>query len=265
MVALDSLADKYPGKVLNAPINEPLIMGTAAGAALHPGMRLIPEIQFADYSLNVLHWMVHLGHLHWATIGQVSPNVTVRMPCEPTLTGALYHSMSVESYFAHVPSVVMVMPSNSFDAYGLLRSAVDYEGLVVFLEPKDLYRVKHDRVVGRQAAFSAQDRVFPARFLHEGMESRRWRIFGFRSGKLGNCIREKIVPSSATGLQCSRRMLPPGNCRSRAFMSICSTSEAGTLRQGSRYPVGSEDRKALGCDRGPTQHEFRESNHPRCP
>ena len=151
------LAARYPQHVFNAPINEPLIMGTAAGAALHAGMRMIPEIQFADYSLNTLHWLVHLGHLHWATYGQVSPNVTVRMPCEPTLTGALYHSMSVESYYAHIPSVVVASPSNAFDAYGLLRTSVDYEGLVIFLEPKDLYRVRHDKS-GR----SGGSRVFRA-------------------------------------------------------------------------------------------------------
>lgn len=138
------LPQKYPNRVWNTPINEPLILGLAAGAGLHPDLALFPEIQFADYSLNTLHWLVHLGHLYWATNGQVSPNVTVRMPSDPTLTGALYHSMSVESYYAHVPSVVIVMPSNSFDAYGLLRTCATYRGPVIYLEPKDLYRVRHD-------------------------------------------------------------------------------------------------------------------------
>lgn len=138
------LPQKYPGRVWNTPINEPLIVGMAAGAALHPDLVLFPEIQFADYSLNTLHWLVHLGHLYWATLGQVSPNVTIRMPSDPTLTGALYHSMSVESYYAHAPSIVVVMPSNSFDAYGLLRTCASYPGPVVYLEPKDLYRVRHD-------------------------------------------------------------------------------------------------------------------------
>ena len=148
------LAEMYPGRVLNAPINEPLIMGVATGAAMHDDLVLLPEIQFADYSLNVLHWMVHLGHLHWATLGRVSPNVTIRTASDPTLTGALYHSMSVESFYAHVPSMVVVMPSNAFDAYGLLRTAAMYEGPVLFLEPKDLYRVRNDPRGG--------DRVFKA-------------------------------------------------------------------------------------------------------
>lgn len=138
------LPEKYPGRVLNTPINEPLIAGTAIGAALHHDLALIPEIQFADYSLNTLHWLAHASHLHWATRGQVSPNVTFRMPSDPTLTGAIYHSMSVESYYAHLPSIVICMPSCAFDAYGLLRTAASYGGPVLFLEPKDLYRVRHD-------------------------------------------------------------------------------------------------------------------------
>ena len=138
------LPEKYPGRVLNTPINEPLIAGTAIGAALHRDLVLLPEIQFADYSLNTLHWLFHASHLHWATRGQVSPNVTFRMPSDPTLTGAIYHSMSVESYYAHLPSIVIAMPSCAFDAYGLLRTAAAYGGPVLFLEPKDLYRVRHD-------------------------------------------------------------------------------------------------------------------------
>ena len=138
------LAERHPGRVLNTPINEPLIVSTATGAALHPNLAILPEIQFADYSLNTLHWLHHMAHLHWATAGQVSPNVTVRMPSDPTLTGAIYHSMSVESFYMHVPSMVICMPSNGFDAYGLLRTAAAYGGPVLFLEPKDLYRVRHD-------------------------------------------------------------------------------------------------------------------------
>lgn len=138
------LPEKYPGRVLNTPINEPLIAGTAVGAALHGDLAILPEIQFADYSLNTLHWLFHAAHLRWATRGQVSPNVTFRMPSDPTLTGAIYHSMSVESYYAHLPSVVICMPTCAFDAYGLLRTAAMHRGPVIFLEPKDLYRVRHD-------------------------------------------------------------------------------------------------------------------------
>ncbi len=138
------LAERHPGRVFNTPINEELIVGMATGAAIHGDLVVFPEIQFADYSLNTLHWLVHLGHLFWASVGKVAPNVVLRMPSDPTLTGALYHSMSVESYYCHVPAIVICMPSNAFDAYGLLRAAAAYRGPVVFLEPKDLYRVRHD-------------------------------------------------------------------------------------------------------------------------
>lgn len=155
------LPERYPGRVLNTPINEPLIAATAIGAALHHSLAIIPEIQFADYSLNTLHWLFHAAHLHWATRGQVSPNVTFRMPSDPTLTGAIYHSMSVESYYAHLPSIVIAMPSCAFDAYGLLRTASLHRGPVLFLEPKDLYRVRHDpaRPLPKSAVLQAGPRL----------------------------------------------------------------------------------------------------------
>lgn len=135
------LQDRYPGRIFDAPLNEPLILGTAVGASLHPDLRVFPEIQFGDYSLNAMHWIVHMGNLHWTGIGQVSPDVTVRMPVDPFRGGAVYHSMSVDGYFGHVPGIVLIVPSTSFDAYGLLRTAARYEGPVLFLEPKILYRM----------------------------------------------------------------------------------------------------------------------------
>jgi 2-oxoisovalerate dehydrogenase E1 component len=135
------LAERYPGLVFDSPLNEPLIAGTAVGAALLPGFRALPEIQFGDYSLNAMHWFVHMGNLHWVTGGRLSPNVTVRMPTDPFRGGANYHSMSLEGYYSHIPGLMILMPSTSFDAYGLLRSAADWPGPALFLEPKILYRM----------------------------------------------------------------------------------------------------------------------------
>ncbi|MFT5431518.1 MAG: 2-oxoisovalerate dehydrogenase E1 component, partial [Myxococcota bacterium] len=134
------LSEKYPKHVMNAPINEPLIMGTAVGAAHHQEMRVFPEIQFGDYSLNTLHWMVHAGNIYWGSGGNVHVNITLRTPVDPVPGGALYHSMAIDGFFTPVQGWVIVCPSTTFDAYGLLRTAGDYQGPVMILEPKVLYR-----------------------------------------------------------------------------------------------------------------------------
>ncbi len=133
---------RYPDRVRDTPLNEPLIVGTATGAALHQDLAILPEIQFGDYAFNALHWFVHLGNLYWSTNGQIAANVTVRMPVDPVQGGALYHSMSVDGYFGNIPGLVITTPSTAWDAYGLTRSAVAYRGPVLQLEPKRLYRMR---------------------------------------------------------------------------------------------------------------------------
>lgn len=140
MQATAGLKALFPDRVIDAPLNEPLIVGTATGAALHPDIRVLCEIQFGDYSLNCYHWFVHLGNLYWSTQGACRAGVTIRMPTDPFGGGALYHSMSVDGFYASIPGIVIVMPSTSYDAYGLLMTAAAYGGPVLFLEPKWCYR-----------------------------------------------------------------------------------------------------------------------------
>ncbi len=97
------LRAKYPDLVRDAPINEPMILGTALGAALHPDLALLPEIQFGDYTLNCLHWLVYAGNLYWTSNGQVAPNLTLRTPVDPVQGGAVYHSMSVDGFYGNIP------------------------------------------------------------------------------------------------------------------------------------------------------------------
>lgn len=136
------LLEKHPGLVRDAPINEPMIVGTAVGAGFHRELALLPEIQFGDYTFNCLHWFVHLGNLYWSTNGQTPVNVTIRTPVDPVLGGALYHSMSVDGFYGNIPGLVITIPSSPYDAYGLLRTAAQYTGPVLQLEPKRLYRMK---------------------------------------------------------------------------------------------------------------------------
>jgi pyruvate/2-oxoglutarate/acetoin dehydrogenase E1 component len=141
MTATAGLKAKHPERVIDAPLNEPLIVGTAMGASLHPGLTALPEVQFGDYVYNAFHWLVYLGNLHWSSKGQARASLILRMPTDPFGGGAIYHSMSNDGYFSSIPGLVLLMPSTSLDAYGLLLTAAEYDGPVVILEPKFAYRL----------------------------------------------------------------------------------------------------------------------------
>ncbi|MCA9717693.1 MAG: hypothetical protein H6713_06635 [Myxococcales bacterium] len=141
MQATRALWEQFPEQVRDAPINEPLIMGSAVGFALHPGATAIPEIQFSDYSLNTLHWLVLMGNQLWCSNGTSRVNVIVRLPVEPLHGGAVYHSMCMEGFYGAIPGLTIIAPTTSRDMYGLLRSAADYAGPVVVFESKGLYRM----------------------------------------------------------------------------------------------------------------------------
>ncbi|MGH1346758.1 MAG: thiamine pyrophosphate-dependent enzyme [Nannocystales bacterium] len=141
MQATRGLFDQFPGQVKDAPINEPLILGAATGFALHEGSTALPEIQFSDYSLNTLHWLVYLGNLLWTSGGTIHANVIVRLPTEPLHGGAVYHSMCMEGLYGSIPGLTICAPTTSRDIYGMLRSAAEFTGPVVFFESKGLYRM----------------------------------------------------------------------------------------------------------------------------
>jgi 2-oxoisovalerate dehydrogenase E1 component len=69
MQATAGLQKRFPDRVFDTPLNEPLILGTACGAGLHEGVVALPEVQFGDYALNTFHWLVHMGNLYWTTNG----------------------------------------------------------------------------------------------------------------------------------------------------------------------------------------------------
>jgi 2-oxoisovalerate dehydrogenase E1 component len=140
MQATAGIKAARPDRIIDAPLNEPLILGTACGAGLHKDLVVLPEIQFGDYALNAFHWLVHMGNLYWTTNGTASFSTILRTPVDPFGGGAVYHSMSLDGYFSAIPGLVICMPSTSFDVFGLLKTAADYRGPVVMLEPKWMYR-----------------------------------------------------------------------------------------------------------------------------
>lgn len=141
MQATRGLLEKFPHQVRDAPINEPFILGSAVGFALHEGATALPEIQFSDYSLNTLHWLIYMGNLLWTSNGTARANIITRLPVEPLHGGAVYHSMCMEGFYGSIPGLTICAPTTSRDFYGLLRSAGDYTGPVVFFESKGLYRM----------------------------------------------------------------------------------------------------------------------------
>ncbi len=140
MTATAGLQAKHPDHVVDSPLNEPLICGVSTGLAMHDDLMGLPEIQFGDYSLNAFHWFVYWGTMRWSTMGQAAAKLLLRMPTDPFGGGAIYHSMSVDGYFSSIPGLVLLMPSTSFDAHGLMLTAGEYDGPVICLEPKWMYR-----------------------------------------------------------------------------------------------------------------------------
>ncbi len=138
-------------RVFDAPISEGGIVGTAIGMAAY-GLRPVVEIQFADYSYPAYDQIVsEAARLRYRSAGDFTAPITIRMPCGGGIYGGQTHSQSPEVLYTHVCGLRTVMPSNPYDAKGLLISAIECDDPVIFLEPKRLYNGPfdghHDRPV----------------------------------------------------------------------------------------------------------------------
>ena len=133
-------------RVIDTPLAESAIVGIALGAAMN-GMRPIAEIQFADFIWPTLNQLVgEASRVRYGSNGKLNVPMVVRTPCGGGVRGALYHSQSVEAFFAHTPGLKVVMPSTPYDANGLLKSAIRDDDPVVFLEHKRTYRLVRGEV-----------------------------------------------------------------------------------------------------------------------
>jgi 2-oxoisovalerate dehydrogenase E1 component len=129
------------GRSFNTPIAESSIARNAIGMAAARG-RPIAEIQFADFIHPAWNQIVsEAARLHYRSAGGWTCPMVIRSPYGGGIHGALYHSQSVEGFFAHVPGLKVVVPSTPADLKGLLWSAVEDPDPVIFLEPKKLYRL----------------------------------------------------------------------------------------------------------------------------
>ena len=133
-------------RVIDAPLNESGIVGTAIGMAI-AGARPIAEIQFDGFVYPAFDQIVsHLGRFRYRTRGKVSLPIVVRFPNGAGIGAHEHHCDSPEAYFVHAPGLIVVCPSTAIDAKGLLAAALEGDDPVIFLEPKVLYRAGREAV-----------------------------------------------------------------------------------------------------------------------
>jgi len=131
-------------RVFDTPISEGGIVGVAIGMGAY-GLRPVVEIQFADYFYPACDQIVsEAARLRYRSVGQFIAPLTIRMPCGGGIYGGQTHSQSPEAMFTHVCGLRTVMPSNPYDAKGLLISSIENDDPVIFLEPKRLYNGPFD-------------------------------------------------------------------------------------------------------------------------
>jgi 2-oxoisovalerate dehydrogenase E1 component beta subunit len=133
-----------PTRCFDAPISEGGIIATAIGMGAY-GLRPVVEIQFADYILPAFDQLVsEAARLRYRSNGEFWAPITVRAPYGGGIFGGQTHSQSPEALFAHVTGLKTVIPSNPYDAKGLLLAAIADDDPVIFLEPKRVYNGPFD-------------------------------------------------------------------------------------------------------------------------
>jgi 2-oxoisovalerate dehydrogenase E1 component beta subunit len=141
----EGLQAKYGmNRVFDTPIAEGGIVGVAIGMGAY-GLRPVAEIQFADYFYPAYDQIVSgAARLRYRSAGDFHTKLTIRMPCGGGIYGGQTHSQSPEVLFTHVCGLRTVMPSNPYDAKGLLIASIECDDPVIFLEPKRLYNGPFD-------------------------------------------------------------------------------------------------------------------------
>ncbi len=133
-----------PWRVIDMPLSETAILGSATGAALM-GLRPVAEMQFADFVSCAYDHLVTVAAKQHFRVGDAIP-IVVRLPSGGGFSGGPFHSQNPESTFAHIPGLKVVCPSTPVDAKGLLAAAIADPNPVLFFEHKHLYRSIREEV-----------------------------------------------------------------------------------------------------------------------
>ncbi|MEM1160676.1 MAG: transketolase C-terminal domain-containing protein [Pseudomonadota bacterium] len=141
-----------PDRISDAPISEAAIMGAAFGAAL-VGTRPVVEMRFADFALCATDELVNqIAKARFMFGGQSRAPMVIRKPMGMWRSSAAQHSQSLESWYTHIPGLVVCCPSTPQDNYSMMKAAIACDDPVVFLEHKDMWAVEGD--VDRSEAYN---------------------------------------------------------------------------------------------------------------
>ncbi|MFP4478668.1 MAG: alpha-ketoacid dehydrogenase subunit beta [Candidatus Izemoplasmatales bacterium] len=135
------LQKKYGEKrVFDTPIAEAGIVGSAIGMAIN-GLKPVVEMQFSGFSLPGYNQIVsHAARFRNRTRGKYNLPMVVRMPYGGGVRALEHHSESLETIYAHIPGIKLVIPSTPYDAKGLTMAAINHPDPVIIMEPKRIYR-----------------------------------------------------------------------------------------------------------------------------
>jgi pyruvate dehydrogenase E1 component beta subunit len=129
-------------RVLDTPISEGAIVGLAIGSSMI-GWRPIVELSYIDFiSVAFDQILNQAAKLRYMYGGMVSLPLVIRTQCGAGLGNGAQHSQSLEAILSHIPGIRVVMPSNAYDAKGLLLHAIRDNNPVIFIEHKALYKMK---------------------------------------------------------------------------------------------------------------------------
>ncbi len=137
-VSAGFLEEFGPERVIDTPMSEAAIIGSAVGAALM-GMRPVAEMQYIDFITCGFDQIINMASKMYWRVGMPVP-IVIRGPSGGGTKGGPFHSASPEAWFFHTPGIKVVVPSTTYDAKGLLKAAIRDNNPVLFLEHKLLYR-----------------------------------------------------------------------------------------------------------------------------
>ncbi|MFJ8260476.1 alpha-ketoacid dehydrogenase subunit beta [Rummeliibacillus sp. NPDC094406] len=143
----DGLINKFgKDRIIDTPLAESAIIGTAFGMSIN-GLKPIAEIQFMGFIYEAMDQIAsQVARIRFKSAGRFNAPLVIRSPYGGGVRAPELHSDSLEALFSHTPGLKVVMPSNAYDAKGLLLAAIEDEDPVLFLEPMKLYRAFKEEV-----------------------------------------------------------------------------------------------------------------------